>query len=138
MKGMNISNYWAVLGAAVAYLIIGAAWYGPVFGKRWRKLQGLSDEAMRSMPLTAGQAMGIGFMTALVMASVLAHFSVVWGALTVGDALALAFWIWLGFVLVTQAGAWLWEGKSFALVVLNGAASLVSLAVMSLILVFFQ
>ncbi|MCC6934122.1 MAG: DUF1761 domain-containing protein [Candidatus Yanofskybacteria bacterium] len=135
---LNTVNYWAVFAAAVAYMVIGYLWYGPLFGARWRRLQGLSDEAMRSMPLSAGQAMGIGFVSALLMAFVLGQFAVLWGALTVGDAIALAFWVWLGFVVTTQAGSWLWEGKPFALLALNGAASLVSFVAMATILVLFQ
>jgi len=139
---MEISiNYWAVLVAAVAYMVIGSLWYGPVFGRQWMKMMGFSKESMRKMPLTAAQAIAGGFVSALVMAFVLAHDNFVWSAFYAGSkgagamSFALGFWIWLGYVATTQAGSWLWEGRSFKLFAFNAAASFVSLQVMAAILV---
>ena len=43
---MNISliNWLAVLVAAASAFGLGGLWYGPVFGKAWQTLSGLSDE----------------------------------------------------------------------------------------------
>ena len=44
-------NYIAVVGAAVAAMVIGFLWYGPLFGKQWTKLMNFDkkkiDEAKR-------------------------------------------------------------------------------------------
>lgn len=144
MDGMNITiNYWAVFAAAVANIVVGALWYGPVFGKQWKALMGFTDGAMKSMPLTAGQAMVGGFVTALIMAFVLAHDAFVWGNFMSGTtgvpfAFQLAFWIWLGYFLTNTAGAWLWEGRPFKLVLFNVSAQFVSLFVMALVLTFWR
>ena len=142
---MEISiNYWAVLVSALAYMAIGSVWYGPLFGKKWMKLSGLTKESMKSMPLTAAQAMAGGLVTALITAFVLAHDSFVWMTFDAGYtamalfAFQLGFWIWLGYVVTTQSSSWLWEGKPFKLLVLNAAHSLIVLQVMAFILVYWQ
>ena len=44
MESMAI-NYWAVLVAAVAYMILGAIWYSPIlFGSAWMRLIGKTKE----------------------------------------------------------------------------------------------
>ena len=131
-------NYWALIAAAVANMAIGALWYGPVFGKQWKKLMGLTEEAMKTMPLTAGQAMLGGALNSLIIAYVLLFFTVTWVTPTLGGALSAAFWIWLGFVATTQIGSYLWEGKPLKLFFLNAAYSLVAYGVMATILVLWQ
>lgn len=127
-------NLWAVVAAAVANIVIGSLWYGPVFGKYWQKLMGFTPESIRAMNMTPARAVSIALVSSLVMAYVLAHFEDVWGVLSNGDALTLAFWVWLGFVATNQLGSVLWEGKPWRLWILNAANSLVSYAAMALIL----
>lgn len=126
-------NPWAVVAAAVASMAVGMVWYGPVFGKLWRRLAGLSEADMRSMPLSPMPAMGLGLVLTLVMAYVVARFSEIWPVLSAGDALRLGFLAWLGFLMPVTAGAWLWEGKSPKLFVLNAAHRLVDISVIALI-----
>jgi len=100
-----------------------------------------SKADMRNIPLTPGQEIFGGLVTALVMSFVLANNAFAWSALlgesgTMQFAIILAFWPWLGFITTTQAGSWLWEGKSFKLFAFNAAASLVSMFAMALVLTF--
>ncbi len=140
---MEISvNYWAVLVAGVAYMVIGALWYGPLFGKLWMRLAGVTPGNMKN-GMTAPKAMAIGFISALVMAQVLAHEQFVWSQFF-GDsmglcafALQLAFWLWLGFIATTQLGSVLWEGRSWKQFFLETTASFVSLFAMALILTYW-
>lgn len=134
-------NYWAVVGAAVANMAVGMLWYGPLFGKQWKKMMGLTNEDMCKMPLTAAQAITGGAVTALIMSYVVSYEAYVWGNFTgesgtVFFAFMLAFWPWLGYIATTQAGGWLWEGKSFKLFLLNAAGSLASLFAITLVLTF--
>lgn len=122
-------NYWGVIGAAIANVAIGALWYGPVFGKQWRKMMGFTEAEMRSMPLTPAQAITGGIITALIMGFVLSQI-----APQGISPLTLAFWPWLGFVAPTQAGSWLWEGKSFKLFAFNAAESFIALFAMAIVL----
>ena len=39
-------NYVAVLVAAVANMILGSLWFGPIFGKMWVKASGMTREKM--------------------------------------------------------------------------------------------
>ncbi len=136
-----IINYWAVLVAAVSYMIIGSLWYGPVFGKKWMGYVGITPESMKTMPLKPWQAILGGFVTALLMAYVLAHtiqMSIVsFGDMGITTGLMTAFWVWLGYVLTTQAGSYLWEGKPIGLLIINGANTFVSLMVMASIIVLW-
>lgn len=125
--------------AAVANIVVGALWYGPVFGRQWRKMMNLTDEKMKSMPLSAGQAMTGGLMTALILAYVLANEAVVWAPATLSDsqvsfAFSLAFWIWLGYFVTNTFGGYLWEGRSLKLTLFNCTQQFVSLFAMALVL----
>jgi len=136
---MEISINWvAVLVAALVNFVVGWIWYGPLFGNVWKGLMGFTDESMKSMKLSAMQAMVGGFITSLVMAYVLSHFVVIFGAIGIAGAFELAFWVWLGFVATTSISAFLWEGKPFKLFVLNAGEQLVALFLMSLVLVMWM
>ena len=41
-------NIWAILVAAVSGFILGAIYYGPLFGKAWQQEVGLSDQEVSS------------------------------------------------------------------------------------------
>ena len=140
---MVLVNYFAVLAAAVASMVVGFLWYGPVFGKQWIALMGFTKEAMDAAK-QKGMAKAYILMTvgSLVMAYVLAH------GLTFGNAylnmygvaagLQGAFWYWLGFVAPVLLGAVLWEGKSWKLWFLQAGYYLVSMLVMGAILASWQ
>jgi hypothetical protein len=128
-------NYFAVIAATVACQAIGFAWYGPVFGKLWMKLSGITEKQIaekkkKGMCLT----FALSALSSLLMAYVLAHFVDYVGATTIGGALQLAFWIWLGFIATVALGSVLWEGKSWQLYGLNIAYYIVTLSVMASIL----
>lgn len=131
-------NYLAVLVAAAANFIVGALWYGPLFGKQWMALEGFTPETMKPMKLSPKKAMTLGFLGTLVLSFVLAQFAAVWGAEGVSGAFALAFWVWLGFIATTLAGSVLWEGKPAKLYFFNIAYQLVAVFVTALILVLWR
>ena len=126
-----IINYWSVLGAAVASFVIGMLWYGPLFGKQWMKLAGITPASMKKMKMTPARAMTFGFIAMLVTAYVLSNFVHILGIMSWAAAAQFAFWAWLGLVAPVQLGAYIWEGKPFKLFLLNAAHNLVSLIVMS-------
>ena len=136
---MEVSINWvAVLVAAVVNMIVGSLWYGPIFGRAWKHMMGFTDDMMKSMRLSAMQAMVGGFITALIMAYVLAYFVVIYGAIDMQGAFELAFWIWLGFMATVTAGSFLWENKPFKLFVLNAAEQLVALVLMAMVMVMMM
>lgn len=131
-------NFVAVLAAAIASMVIGFLWYGPLFGKQWISLMGwgkMTKAQMDKMKKSAGKGYAVMFITALVMAYVLAHIVSYAGATTALEGAQAGFWVWLGFVATIALGSVLWEGKPIKLYYLNAAYHLVNLAVMGAILV---
>jgi hypothetical protein len=104
-------NYGAVLAGAVGLMIIGAIWYGPLFGERWMKLNGVNPsdaKARKEMEKTAGPLYGIQFVLTLFQVLVLAHL--VADTARVGG-FERALWIWAAFVAPTLAGASMWTAE---------------------------
>lgn len=139
-------NYWAVLVSAVAAMVLGGLWYGPLFGKTWMQGMGWdpnNKELMDKMKKSAGTAYPQQFVGALFTAFVLAH--VIWAfraALPpmsdLASALQAAFWCWLGFILPVKYGDKLWGGKKLKYVSIDLAYYLVLLIVMGIILSYWK
>ena len=104
-------NYWAILVCGVFAMVLGAIWYGPIFGKTWMRIIGAieMDEAKRkemqkkAMPLYLLQ-----FVLVLGQLYVLSHLTGGSGFIGMKSAL----WIWAGFVMPTIAGACMWTNDS--------------------------
>ncbi len=45
---MGAINLWAVFLGAAAFFLVGAIWYGPLFGKVWQREAGLTDDEMKN------------------------------------------------------------------------------------------
>lgn len=132
-------NLLAVLFAAVASMIVGYLWYGPLFGDLWMKEMGMKGSNMsESAKHGMAKSYGIMFMGSLIMAYVLAHaivFASTYLNMTgVPAGLMSGFWNWLGFIAPVTLGSVLWEGKSFKLWLINNGYWLATLLVMGVIL----
>lgn len=132
-------NYLAVLAAAITSMIIGALWYGPLFGKLWLSLSGMTDEKIQEAKSKSMTKLYIlAFLGSLVMSYVLTHSLVFAASYTstrgIAAGLMVGFWNWLGFVAPVTLGVVLWEGKPWKLWLLNNAYYLVTLSVMGVIL----
>ena len=134
-------NYLAVLVATVSSIVIGFLWYGPVFGKPWMKMMGLSKESM-SKKEGMGQKYALMTLGSFVMAYVLAHSLVFASTFTqtsgVSAGLMVGFWSWIGFVAPVEMGSQLWEGKPWKLFLIQGGYWLVSLSIMGVILAVWK
>ena len=128
---MPTVNYVAVLLAAVASMVLGFLWYGPLFGKMWMKFSGLKEMGDKSQ---AARNYGLTFVGSFVMAYVLASLFSLTNTMTLMEALKMAFWSWLGFQATLLLGSVLWEGKSWNLYFLNAAYWLVNLLVVAAVL----
>ncbi len=130
-------NYVAVVVAAIASMILGFLWYGPLFGKQWMKLSGVTMPK-NGPPPGMWKNYLLALIGSLVMAFVLTHSLVFAGAYLgvtgVSAGLHAGFWNWLGFIAPVTLGSVLWEGKSWKLWCLNNAYQLISLLVMGVIL----
>ena len=136
-------NYLAVAVCALASMALGFLWYGPLFGKPWIAMSGITPGSMGqpkagSMPMTYV----ISFVGSIVMAITLAH-SLVFASTYlnisgVSAGLQAGFWNWLGFIAPVTLGSVLWEGKPWKLWMLNSAYYLVLLMVMGTVLSFWR
>lgn len=132
-------NLWAVLGAAVASMVIGGLWYSPLlFGKTWMHLSGLTMESMEKEKKKAPRGYALTFIGSLLTGYVLAHF-LTYASASTGETGYLAglqgsFWVWLGFFVPVMLGSFLWEGKPFKLYVVNVSFQLVNLLAMGAVL----
>ncbi len=136
---MNVDvNYWAVLLAAVASMIVGFVWYMALFSKPWTKEMGISDKDMQAGKDKAGKMYGISFILSLLTAYILVHvmtFSLIFYHYTpVATGLSSAFWMWLGFIMPVQATDVMFGGKSFKLFAMNTGYQLASLLAMGLVI----
>lgn len=123
-------NYWAVVAAAVASMVLGMLWYNKaLFGKQWMKLAGIPDKK----PEGQGKSVVIGLVSMLVQAYVFAHVVGVFGG-GVRIGLQVGFWLWLGFQATLSLGDVLWGKKPVQLWVLNNSYNLAGLLLMGLII----
>lgn len=128
-------NIIAVVIAAIVSILIGAFWYSPAaFGKPWMSLMGFKRENMKKHKKEAQKSYILGFISALVMAYVLALFFSMTGVSTAGRGIYIGFLFWLGFIATVSLGSILWEGKPAKLYFINVFYNLVSLIVMGAIL----
>jgi hypothetical protein len=127
---MTDVNLFAVLGATVAGQIIGALWYSRfLFGRGWPGAPGTGDEQARQVIPHVGS-----FVSALIMAFVLAHFVAANLADTAAQGAETGFWIWFGFVLTTRAVHDFLSGRPKELFLIDSGLYLVVLVVMGAIL----
>lgn len=134
-------NYLAVILAAVASMIVGFVWYGPLlFSKIWMKEMGLTAKDMEMNKDKSNKMYMMSMVGSLVMAFVLSHvmvFSMSYfkGAYSsVETGLMSAFWMWFGFVAPVQMTDVLFGGRSMKLWKINTGYQLTSLLAMGLVL----
>lgn len=136
-------NYLAVFAAAIASMILGWLWYGPLFGKTWMALSGLTEE---KMAVAKSKGMGkmylLTFIGSLVMSFVLAHALIFASAYLkasgISAGLTAGFWNWLGFIAPVTLGIVIWDGKPWKLWFLNNSYQLITLLVMGVILALWK
>ena len=105
-------NYLPVVIAAVVNMIVGYMWYGPVFGKQWMKLSGVTEKSMADGKPNMGKIYGLTYVAAVVMAYVLSMFTGFAGATTATQGAMVGFWVWLGFVAPANASKYLFANKA--------------------------
>jgi len=128
---MIFVNYWAILVAAIASMVIGTLWYGPFFAKAWmqelgKKESDLSQNAMMSM-------YGLTLIGSLVMSYVMAYVVGYAMATTAVTGGITGFWVWLGLIVPTMLSLKLFENRSWKLFAINTGYYLVTLVVMGMI-----
>ena len=113
-------NYWAVLVCGVLSMVIGAVWYGPLFGKKWMEIVGATNqdlETRKKMQKAAGPLYFVQFILTLFQVLLLSTF-ITWmykndptAVLDTGH-IFMALSLWVAFVVPTLAGACMWTNDS--------------------------
>jgi len=129
-------NYLAVLGAAVASMILGSIWYSPMlFGNLWMKLSKMnSKDKKKAQQKGMGKLYFTSFITVLITSFVLANFVDFLQAGTIVEGMQVGFMVWFGFVATMLLNNVIWGKESIKAYFLNAGFHLVSLVLMSSIL----
>lgn len=107
-------NYLAIIGSAIASMVIGSVWYGPVFGKKFMRLMGMdqwSPERQAAEKKKMGKLYALQLVASLVMFYVLSLFIDQTGSTGISGGVTTALWTWLGFVVPVQLGNAIWGGN---------------------------
>jgi hypothetical protein len=131
-------NYWAVLVAALASMVVGSIWYSKsVFGRTWAKLAKVNIDRKVSGDEMAWKLIG-AFVASLITAYVVAHVGFLshkfFGNSFVWDAVATSFWLWLGLTATRLYVHDSFESRPLQLTVLNWVHELVTIVVMGLVI----
>lgn len=136
-------NYWAVLLATILSIGLGMAWYGPLFGKTWMRLAGITKGEMTdAVKKGMNKTYALMAISTFAMAYVLAHTLYFASAYTrvagVDAGVQAALWSWLGFIAPVTLGSVLWEGKPWKYWFITAGYYLVSLLIMGVVLAVWR
>lgn len=138
-------NYIGILIAAIASMALGFLWYSPaLFGKRWMKLMGYTQESLKEDQKKMGKLYGVSFVLSLITAFVLSHVITLsmsyYSYSPIMTGVTSAFWMWIGFILPVQTTDVIFKKgeKSWELLGLNTGYQLASVLVMGIILGLFS
>jgi hypothetical protein len=130
-------NYMAIVVAAIAGWLVGAAWYG-VLGKPWMAALGKSPAEMKAKQGTPAFYVPfvLAFVADLIMAWILAgtlgHLGP--GQVTLRNGVISAAFLWFGFVATTLAVNNAFAGRKIALTAIDGGHWLAVLIAMGAII----
>jgi hypothetical protein len=122
-------NWLAVIAAALSAFPIGFLWYGPLFGKPWMTLTGITKE--KASQANMGMIYGSALVLNLIIATSLAMF-IGGGDWTFG--LFAGFMSGFTFVAMAFGVVYLFESRPFRLWAINAGYQTITFTVMGVIL----
>lgn len=127
-------NWLAIVVATLLTFVIGAIWYGPLFGKPWMKEMGFTEEDLKD----ANMAMiyGTAFVLELIMTINLALF--IGDSTSIMKGLAVALHMGLGFIALAMAVNALFSRTTVRLWFINAFYFVVCFLLNSTILVLWK
>ena len=135
-------NYPILLLAAAASFVLGFLWHGPLFGKTWVRLSGITEKEIEEARAKGFKGMAkpmvLGFLGNILMGYVLYHSLIFASAYLKASGptagLMCGFWNWLGFIVPVTLNGVLWEKRSWKLWGFSVTYLLASLLLMGVIL----
>jgi len=120
-------NWVAVVAGTIGYQVLGALWYGPLFGSVWMDGMGYADhDDMGGEDARMGYAMtAIGAFVAALALAVLVDWS---GAATWSAGLSIGLLAGVGFVATTGLQAVPFEERPWPVYLLSTGYNVVALA----------
>lgn len=127
----------AVAVGALINMGVGFAWYGPLFGKEWMRLQGIDKarieaDKKKGMQKTYALALLGAFAMSYVMAHSMLFAESYLKTSGVTSGIMGGFYNWLGFVFPVTLGTVLWDGKPWKLWCINSGYWLTVLCLMGI------
>jgi hypothetical protein len=126
------TNYPAVFVAALAYWLLGALWYGVLFGARWMVLENVSMEQAKSMNPVLPYV--ISFILNLLIAYSLAQICIWRNANTIGRGASVGVLLWIGFIGPITYTTYMYEMRPKELFAINQFYPLAGMVLMGAII----
>jgi len=126
------TNYAAVFIAALAYWLLGAVWYGVLFGARWMVLEKVSVEQAKSMNPVVPYV--VSFVLNILIAYSLAQICIWRNANTIGRGASVGVLLWIGFVGPITFTTYMYEMRPTELFAINQFYPLAGMVLMGAII----
>ena len=133
-------KYPAVILATLVHFFLGGLWYSPLlFGNKFLQIINWSPEKAEEIGKQSHtKELAIAFVTSLVLVYILAHFVQYTKATTAMAGIQTAFWLWLGFIVTTQAATVIFEQRPLGLYLINIGYQFVGCALAGAILAIWR
>ena len=126
------TNYAAVFVAAIAYWLLGALWYGVVFGARWMVLENMNMEQAKSLNPVLPYV--ISFILNILIAYSLAQICIWRNADTIGRGASVGVLLWIGFIGPITFTTYMYEMRPKELFAINQFYPLAGMVLMGAII----
>ena len=126
------TNYLAVFVAAIAYWLLGALWYGVLFGQAWMALEHMTAGQTRSMNPVLPYL--ITLVLNVLIAYALAQICIWRNADTLGRGASVGVLLWIGFVGPVTFTTYMYEMRPKELFAINQFFPLAGFVLMGAIL----
>ncbi len=129
-------NFLAITVSSVIYFGLGSVWFGPLFGKEWLRLVGLSltEEDKKNAPFMFAKTFLLDFVITLATALTI----VLTKTETIADALKLSAILGLGFVIAPFLGNYMYAKRSMKLFLIEGFYHVICIIIVSIILTMWR
>jgi hypothetical protein len=134
-------SLWGIVASVVAAMIIGGAWYSPaMFGTRWMKAIGLTDEAMKARTRSALVILTLVYtLTAYMISLFTTYYHAYNGGSGLSDGLITSLLVWLGFGVTTILAHGVFEPRDKSILYINIGNRFATFVAMGLIIgAFFR
>lgn len=134
MLNFIISNWQGILLSSFVAVLVAGIWYSPpVLGRTWQKLLKIKDKDLRTL---GALNYVVAFAMILLTALVLKRFLIITNPQNVYEAIKVAVWIWLGFVVTYVVAGGIFEKVKPKIMAIDLSGQLLILMSMSVVLYY--